>query len=484
METPSIKKNFIYSTAYQILNVIIPFITAPYISRVLGAEGIGIQSYTASVQYIFLLVAALGTLSYGAREIAMHRDDAHARSKLFWEIELMVVCTTSAALLGWAALCFLTPRYKLFYCVLTIGIFSNMFDITWFFNGMEQFRLTVIRNSIFKLIGIVLLFAFIRTEDDLLAYIFITAVTTLLSNLSLWPYLKRYLVRVSIHELSVKRHFRETFVYFIPTIATSVYTVLDKTLLGLMTQDAVQNGYYQQAEKIINLAKSVAFTALNSVVGVRNSYLYAEKRFDEIREKISSSFNYIFFMGFGCCFGIAGIAKTFVPLFFGEGYEQVVGLLYVFAPIIVIIGVSNCLGSQYYTPCGRRKDSANYLIAGSVANLILNILLIPRFGAVGAAIASVIAETIISALYVRFSEGYGNVALLVKTGGKKLAAGVIMFVVIFLMNDLRMNSLLLVVLQVAVGVLLYVAVLAILKDDVFEKAWMVISTKKNRKKRV
>lgn len=161
-----------------------------------------------------------------------------------------------------------------------------MFDITWFFNGIEQFKLTVIRNSAFKIIGIVLLFVFIKSKDDLLLYIFITAVTSLLSNVSLWPYMKRYIVKVDFRKLSFKRHFKETLVYFIPTIATSVYTVLDKTLLGLITSDVAQNGYYQQAEKIINLAKSVVFTAINSVVGVRNAYLFAEKDLMKFTRKL------------------------------------------------------------------------------------------------------------------------------------------------------------------------------------------------------
>lgn len=472
---PNIKKNFIYSTAYQVLNVITPFITAPYLSRVLGAEGIGIQSYTASIQYIFLLVASLGTLSYGSREISMHRENVNERSKLFWEIELMVICTTGIALIGWVILCLFSTRYKIFYCVLAIGIFANMFDITWFFNGLEQFKLTVVRNSAFKIFGIVLLFVLIKSSDDLLLYIFITAVTSLLSNLSLWPYMKRYLVRIDFRKLSFRRHFRETFVYFIPTIASSVYTVLDKTLLGLITSDATQNGYYQQAEKIINLAKSVVFTALNSIVGVRNAFLFSEKRFSEIHEKIKTSFNYIFFMGFGCCFGIMGVARTFVPVFFGDGYNQVIGLLYIFAPIIVIVGISNCLGSQYYTPCGRRKESTNYLIVGSVINLILNILLIPQFGAEGAAIASVIAETVVSILYVRFSCGYGNVSLLAKTGKKKMFAGIFMFCIVYSLNQLQINSLFILALQVVIGCCIYMMILLVLRDEwthsMCEKIW-------------
>lgn len=473
MKEPSIKKNFIYSTLYQILNIIIPLITAPYVSRVLGAEGIGIQSYTTSVQYIFLLIAALGTVSYGTREISMHRNNLYERSKLFWEIEIMIVCTTGIALSGWGVLCLFSPRYKSIYCVLAIGILANMFDISWFFNGIEQFKLTVVRNSAFKILGIILTFVCIKSKNDLLLYIFITVLTTLLSNISLLPYMKRYLVKVDFKKLKFKKHFRETLVYFVPTIATSVYTVLDKTLLGVITNDAVQNGYYQQAEKVVNLAKSIVFTSINSVVGVRNSYLFSEKRFDEIHDKIEMSLNFIFFMGFACCFGIMGVAKTFVPMFFGLGYTPVIGLLYMFSPIIVIIGVSNCLGSQYYTPCGKRKESTYYLIVGAVANLCLNLIFIPYFGAEGAAVASVIAETIVSILYVKFSCGYANLSILIKTGSKKLIAGIIMFIVVFSMNELKFNSFVLLALQVTIGALIYGIMLFFLRDQ-----WIVSICKK------
>lgn len=442
-----------------------PFITAPYVSRVLGAQGIGIQSYTQSIQQYFLLFAALGTLSYGAREISMNRNEPYKRSKLFWEIELMVVGTTSLALFGWLVLILISSKYRMYYIVLTIGIFAAAFDISWFFDGIEQFKLTVIRNSLFKILGIICLFVFIKKPSDLLLYIFITVVSTLLSNLSLWPYMKKYLVKVNPREFEFRRHFHETLIYFIPTIATSIYTVLDRTLLGLITDNAEENGYYQQAEKIINLAKSVVFTAINAVVGVRNSYLFAEKRFDEIHQRIKKSFNFIFFAGCACCFGIMGIAKTFVPVFFGPGYDPVVGLLYIFCPIILVIGISNCLGSQYYTPCGKRKESANYLIVGSFVNLFLNLLLIPKFGAYGAAIASVFAETVITVLYVKFSCGYGNIRLLFNTGVKKLIAGIGMFAVVYLMNSICMNSIVLVVIQVLAGAAVYGILLLLLRDE-------------------
>lgn len=465
MKEPSVKKNFIYSVAYQILSVLTPFITAPYVSRVLGAEGIGIVSYTSSVQTYFLMIAALGLHSYGTREISIHRNDPYRRSKLFWELYLLRGATTLIVAIGWIVLCLTSTKYQIFYSVLTINVIISIFDITWFFSGIEQFRLTVIRNSIFKVVSIVCLFVFIKSKDDLFLYVLINSITVVFNNLSLWPYLKRFLVKVNPREFEYRIHLKKSMVYFVPTIATTVYTVLDKTLLGLITGEAAQIGYYQQSERIIDLSKGVVFSAINSVVSVRNAYLFAERRFDEIHKRIETSFHFIFFMGFGCCFGIMGVAKTFVPLFFGPGYEAVIDLLYIFAPIVVIIGISNCLGAQYYTPCGKQQQSTNCLIVGSVVNLCLNLLLIPKLGSMGAAAASVTAETVIMILHVKFSDGYGTVGLLARTGVKKLIAGMIIFFVVYQMNGLPMISAIRLILQVFGGIAVYGLTLLLLGDS-------------------
>lgn len=107
MVQTSIKKNYIYNTIYQVLSLITPLITAPYISRVLGSNGVGIYSYTNSIVTYFTLFAALGTASYGQREIAMHRDDPETSSKLFWEIEILSLTTTAVSLIVWIAWIFI-----------------------------------------------------------------------------------------------------------------------------------------------------------------------------------------------------------------------------------------------------------------------------------------------------------------------------------------------------------------------------------------
>ncbi len=466
MATPSMKKNFAYSTIYQVLNIITPFITAPYLSRVLGAEMLGIQSYTSSVQSYFLIFATLGTQSYGAREISRNRDNIYEYSKLFWEIELMTVATSMIALAAWGIMIVLSFRYKIYYISMIPYLFGSMLNITWFFNGLEKFKLTVIRSALFQIIGIVLMFIFVKREEDIGAYILILSITNLLSSASVWVYIPKYVKRISLNELKIMRHFRQTLLYFVPTIATSVYTVLDKTLIGLITKDSAQNGFYDQAEKVIRIAKSVSFSAINSVVGVRMSYLFAENKIEEIKKRIVSSMNYILFMGVGCACGIAAIARKFVPVFFGNGYDNVEYLLYILSPIIVVIGVGNCMGTQYYTPSGRRAQSSKYLIVGSCVNLILNLLLISRLQAFGAAIASIVAELVITSFYVKNSGEYMSLKILFGLGWRKVVAGIIMFVFVFDVAELtNFPNTVTVITQIVSGVGLYILLLYLLKDE-------------------
>lgn len=459
------RKNLILSTLYQILTMVTPLLTAPYVSRVLGADGVGVYSYTNSIVTYFTMFAALGTVSYGSREIARVREDPASYSKLFWEIELLTLLTTGVCLLVWMGWCFTATTYRIYYLILTMSLLAQIFDISWFYAGLEQFQYTVLQNALFKILGVVAIFLFVREKQDLGVYVGIVSATVLLGNASMWLYLPRFLVKVSGQRLCITRHFRETLVYFVPTIATSIYTVLDKTLLGAITNDAYENGYYDQATKIINIAKSVTFTGLNSVLGSRISWLFAKKEYDQIRIRIAQSMDFILFMGIGMCFGIWAVAEGFVPLFFGQGFEKVSLLLKLMCPLILIVGVSNCLGSQYYNPAGLRGLSAKFLIAGSAVNLVFNLLLIPVWTSVGAVVATLLAEGIISMLYLRYCDGVIRLKTLWKMAQKKLLAGLIMFIIVCRIGS-WMSGNWSVILQIGAGVVVYILCLTALKDSV------------------
>ena len=461
---PSLKKNIAISTLYQILLVILPMITAPYIARVLGPDQSGIYDFTNSIQTYFAMFAALGTASYGAREIARVRNDEQMRSVLFWEIELMTVMTSAACILVSFVFIFFAKQYKVIYLVLTMGLFSTMFDISWFFAGMEQFTYTVSKNAVCKLAGVILMFLFVRRPEDLLLYIIIITASTMLGNMSMWLYIPRFVTKVDFRKLRFRKHFHETLIYFIPSVATSVYTVLDRTLIGTITNNRAENGCYHYTMQIINIMKALTFSSLNMVLGSRIAYLFAEEKYDEIRERIRDSINYILFMGFGICFGLIGVSRRFVPLYLGAGYDRVITMLMLMSPIVIIIGVSNCLGSQYYTPSGNRKLSAKFIIIGAIVNFTLNLILIPRFWGYGAIVASLIAETVITVLYFRHCNGYLTAETLFREGWKKLAAGILMLAVIMLIDRLIESDIIALAAEVAVGFTVYCAVIVLLRD--------------------
>jgi len=461
---PSVRLNFVMSMAYQVLVVILPMITAPYVARVLGADKSGIYSFTASYQTYFSMFAALGTVSYGSREIARNRKDRPLRSKLFWEIELMTVLTSTISIVAFIAFIASRDRYQIYYIPQIMAILAVMFDISWFFTGIEEFRYIVTKNAVFKLLGAVMIFALVHKPEDLLIYIIILSASTMLGNMSMWIHMPRFLDPVDFRTLTIRRHLKETLVYFIPSVATSIYTVLDKTLIGEITRNEAENGNYDKVVQIINIMKALTFTALNSVLGARISFLFAEKKYDEIRRRIETSINYILFMGLAIGFGLAGVAPRFIPWFLGPGYDRSVMMLIMMSPIVVIIGVSNCLGSQYYTPSGKRAQSARFIIAGSVVNLILNLILIPRFWGYGAIAASLIAELTITILYITFAGESFHPFVLVRDGWKKLIAAALMFAAVRLIDPYFNSNFIALVCEVCLGGAIYIAVQFILRD--------------------
>ncbi|MBQ1398939.1 MAG: flippase [Lachnospiraceae bacterium] len=467
MKQQSIRKNFVYSTFYQVLTLITPFITAPYLARVLGPEMQGIQSFVESNITYFALFATMGTTVYGAREISQARDDPARYSKLFWEIELVSVITGTCALAAWLVFAMTHPTYRPYYLVLALGLVATICDISWFFNGLEQIRSIVIRGTVIKITSVILTFIFVNDSGDLLLYMLITTVTGTIAIISYWFQMPRFLVKVERKSLNLLPHFKQTLIYFIPTIATSIYTVLDKTLLGVIIREGKeQNGYYAQAEKIINIAKSMTYVSVNSVVGIRASYLFGEERYDEVKERIKTSMHVIMMIGLGCVFGIIGIAENLVPVFLGEQYLPVTPILIMFAPVIIIIGVSNCLETHYYIPSGRRTKSLKFLIVGAAANLVMNLILIPRFGAFGAVVATVAAELLITIMFFAFCDGYLTLRVLFACGWKKIIAGAVMCAVVYGLGKLTfLWGPIHLALQVILGAAVYLVMLLLLRDD-------------------
>ncbi len=467
--SPSIRKNYIYNLIYQVMTLLTPFITTPYISRVLGPEGTGVQSYTASVAQYFAIAAALGTATYGQREAARNRDDRAALSRTFWEIECLCLMTTAVCLAVWAALIGFSDRYAPYYAVLTMTLLAVPTDISWLFGGLERYGLIAARNIAVKLAGILCMFLFVKSRQDLLLYVALLAATGLLGNLSMWAGVKRFIDPVDLRSLRIRRHLKETMVYFVPTIATSVYTILDKTMIGWFSGgDKTQNGYYEYATGFVNMGK-ILIISFNSVMSARMSYLFAAGRTEEIRERIRDSLDFVLMLAVPIAIGLAGIAKGFVPWFLGDGYGPVAGLLYVLCPLVVIVGLSDCMGSQLLTPGGLRAKSAKVIVAGAVLNMILNLLLIPRLASAGAAAASLLAELFITGMYLYLCRRDIRPGMLVRLSWKRLLAAAVMLAAVLVIGCRTAVGPAATVLQVCAGAAVYFLGLYLLRDEFLMK---------------
>ena len=460
----NIKKNYMYNLVYQILIMIIPLITTPYLSRVLGAENIGIYSYTLSITTYFILFGSLGVAMYGQREIAYNQDKKSERSKIFKEIFFLRFITLSASLILFYITFCRNGEYHVYYTIFTLEIVANIFDISWFFQGLEEFKKTVIRNVIVKLISVICIFLFVKTSNDLDRYILIYVLSTLFGNLSLWVYIPKYTEKIEIKKLNIFRHFKPTISLFIPQIAIQIYTVLDKTMIGFFVSDKSEVGYYEQAQKIVKLLMTIA-TSMGTVMMPRIASTFAKGNINKLREYMYSSFSFVTMLAFPIMFGTISVSNKFVVLFFGNGYDKVTPLICIISPIIVFIGLSNIIGTQYLLPTKQQKKFTVSVVLGAIVNFILNLVLIKEMKSIGASIATVIAELSVTLIQFYFVRKEFKVTKILKITYKYFIASLIMFVMSVSISYFISSNLDSVIVQVIISTIVYFGILVVLKDN-------------------
>ncbi len=471
--TKTMRKNYIYNVSVQIVSMLTPLVTAPYLARVLGEDGVGTYSYVLSIATYFALFAALGLNSYGLREVSRVRDDRIKSSRLFWELSLIRLINTAVScglyvLFIWA----IGGDWSVYLCI-GFTILSTGADCTWFFQAQENFKSLMLRNLTVKLLSMVLVFSLVRTADDVALYCAIQTGSMFVSNLILWPQLKKMVRPIPLHRLRFARHYKEVLVYFVPTIATSIYTVLDKTMIGAITGEMAQNGFYENAHKIVNILLTVV-TSLNVVVGVRTSYLFGQNKEEEIRNHIRDTFRFMYMITFPLCAGLIACGYGFSLEFYGDNFAEAGYMIMLFAPLLFIIGTSNVLGALYLTPSGQRGRSNRAIIAGAATNLALNLLLIPRYGAYGAVAASVAAELVISSLYLRFSHTFISAWQLLGMAARYGAYAAVMFAPIYWMGQVMPVEATTILCQVAVGAVIYGGLLVVFRDPAWVAAKKLI----------
>lgn len=389
-----VSKNYVYSALYQLLTIVAPLLTIPYVSRIFGAENLGIYSYTNAIAHYFLIFGMLGLSSYGSRTIAMNRNNKETLSRTFWEVYAMQIITSLASLFAFLGfIFFFSNDYKIYFLILIAYVSSSLTDINWFFHGLEKFRITVVGNTIIKLLSIACIFIFVKTPNDLWVYILIHALATLFASSILWFYLFKTVTFIRPSFNNILGHFKPNLILFIPVIAVSIYKYMDKIMLGGFSK--IEAGYYENAEKLITLVAGF-ITSFGIVMLPKMSNLVATGAKEFIKDTIRESMRFVIGLSCAFSFGLSSIASVFVPIYFGDDFLPCVPIIYCLSFTLLFTSWSNVIRTQFLIPL--KKDKI-YLIAeflGAAINLILNLILIRLFGAMGAVIGTIVAEATVT----------------------------------------------------------------------------------------
>lgn len=487
---PSAKLNYIYNMGYQIFTMIIPLVTTPYISSVLLAEGVGKYSYTYSMVNYFILFAQLGFSYYAQREVAKVQNQKEAQSIIFYEILIVKALTVGISSTVYICCCLLNvfgDYTFLMWCWLILVV-AQFFDVAFLFQGNEEFSKIVVRNLFIKIVGIVAIFVFVKTKEDVWIYVLSISVSNFLGIISTWIYLPKYLCKVNIKDLKPFKHLVPALRLFIPTIASVIYTYLDKTLIGslidgtFVQQEEVlvngvtqvvevtkrysdlENGIYEQSEKIVKIGLSV-ITALGAVMLPRNAKESAAGNIAKLKENIYVAARFVMLISIPIMLGLFGIADNLIPWFLGEGFHKSVLYLRMFCPLVILIGLENIFGMQYLMAINRDKQYTISVLSGSIANVILNCILIPHFWGVGAIIASVTSELVIVLWMYKYIRKDISLMRIVRDGKNYIFSGCIMLALIYLtqifMEATWYNTILLII----EGAIVYGVMLLLLKDE-------------------
>lgn len=456
-----IVKNFLFNVSYQVFILLVPLVTTPYISRVLGSEGVGINAYTNSIIQYFILFGSIGISTYGNRQIAYSRGNARDVSQDFWEISILRFLTIAISYIAFLIYLNFVSQYHGFLFAQSFQIIAAAFDISWLFMGLENFKITVLRNFVVKIISLVCIFTMVKTENDLGTYILILSLSLLIGNLSLWGYLKRYISKPDFKTLKIFKHIKPSISLFIPQVAIQIYLVLNKTMLGSIS-GVKSAGYFEYSDRIVKIVLAVV-TSIGTVMLPRMASIYASRDFGKLKQYMYTTGDFINFLSIPLMFGLAAIAPKFSVWFMGKEFAITGNLMIVESAVIFLIGWGVMLGNQYLIPTNQTGKYTWAVSISALVNLVLNVPLIYSIGVMGATIATVASEITSTGLQLFFIRRQIEIPKLFKGLWKYLLSGLIMFLIVRYLNNIFTMTIVTLATEVIAGALIYVILCLVLR---------------------
>lgn len=448
-------KNFLYNVSYQLLVIILPLITVPYVSNILGAKGVGNYAFTyANMQY-FVIFGMVGITLYGNRQIAYVRENKENLKNTFYSIYTLQLITTTISFVLYLifTLVFNNGDYKCLYIVQGINIIASMADISWLFMGLEQFKKTVVRNTIVKLVSLASIFIFVKSSNDTVIYTLILALSALIGNLTFWFYMPKAIGFKSIKISGLNLHLKASLALFIPQIAIQIYVLLDRTMLGTIT-DTIQVGFYENSQKIVKIVLTLV-TAIGTVMMPKIANTVASGDMKKVKYYIKNSFFFVSALSIPLMFGLMGVAPELSPWFFGNNFVGIEKLIVISSLIILAISWSNVLGMQLLVPLNKTKEFTISVTSGAIINFILNLVLIKRVGATGACISTIIAEFTVTSVQFYLIKNFIKAKELIKPVLLFIPAATVMYIFVRIVGRSMGAGIVTNIIQGIVGIISY-----------------------------
>ena len=453
-------KNYLYNLSYQILTIILPIITVPYVTRIFTSEDLGNYVFYNSIVNYFSLFAMLGVGIYGTKQIAAASDV----SSTFWNIYAIQFIASLLALIVYGLAVISVPNMDgIIPIILGVVLFSKMIDISWLFSGKEDFKKITIRNVIIRIIGVISIFTFVKSSNNLYLYVFLIVIFDFLGQLVMWIPAKKFIKKPSFNMNVIKKNLHPIVLLFLPQVAISLYVILDKTLLGILGSYS-DVGIYEQGQKLTSILLTVV-SSLGAVMLPRVANLLSERRDKEVQDMVKFSFILYNLIMFPMIFGLIAVNDVFVKLFLGKNFQDVKYVLYIVVINIMFVGWTNILGYQVLVVRNKNKEFMLSTTIPAFVSVAINIAVIPFFGYIGASITSVVVEILVFTIQWYYSRNIINKKLLFnKDLAKIILSSLVMFGAVMLCKiALGFDGIIGLAIYLAVGGISYLGMIFLLK---------------------
>ena len=453
-------KNYAYNLSYQLLVIILPIITTPYVTRVFSSADLGTYGYFNSIVTYFILLATLGVANYGTKEISGHRKDIR---KNFWGIYTLQFGATILSICLYILLCLsLSFMQNPVAYILGLSLVSKGMDISWLFQGLEDFRKITVRNITVKLVGVISIFLFVKSANDLYLYVFLLTIFELLGQLSMWLPAREFIGKPHFDWTYAKQHLKPVILLFLPQIAISLYVTLDRTMLGTLasTKDV---GIYDQALKLVNILLTLV-TSLGSVMLPRVANLLSTGDHKAVNKMHQMSFLIYNLVIFPIIAGVLIVNDDFVQFFLGQDFQDAKYAIAIMIFRMFFIGWTNIMGIQILIPHNKNKEFMISTTIPAIVSVGLNLLLLPKLGYIGAAIVSVLTEALVWAIQLYFTRNYLKEVPFLASTVKIIGASALMYGVLFVVKTtVNFTPVINVMVFAVIGAVIYISQILFLK---------------------